>query len=104
LFARTITIEARPSVVDDTLRLIREQVYPVTEQRPGMLGALLLADRTKGRIVSITLWETEESMRADDTGKLLQQRHHGGRLICRLTWQYDRVLQRSHLTRALPPF
>jgi hypothetical protein len=74
LFARTITIEARPSVVDDTLRLIREQVYPVTEQRPGMLGALLLADRTKGRIVSITLWETEESMRADDTGKLLQQR------------------------------
>ncbi len=72
-FARTISIEVRPSVLDDVLKILREKVLPVTQAKSGSRGCSVLVDRGTGKVVVLTLWESQDASRADDTGKIIQQ-------------------------------
>jgi len=46
---------------------------PVTRQQPGYRGYLSLTDRTTGRVISITLWETEADVNASESSGLLRE-------------------------------
>jgi hypothetical protein len=61
-------------MLDELLGIIDGKVFPTTRQSEGSAGGMVLVDRSTGKVIAITLWDTEESMRADQTGKLLQQR------------------------------
>jgi hypothetical protein len=73
VFARTISLEVRPSVLDDVLGILRERVLPATQARAGSRGSMVLVDRATGKVVVLTRWETQEASRTDDTGRVIQQ-------------------------------
>lgn len=48
------------------IRLARERIPSAARLQHGFEGIYLLFDRETGRSLSITLWETEEDMRASE--------------------------------------
>jgi len=66
MFGRVSTFEGSPEQVDELTRYAREQVLPALEGLDGFSGILGLADRQSGKVVAVTLWESEEAMRASE--------------------------------------
>jgi heme-degrading monooxygenase HmoA len=64
VYARTTTIEATPSSVEAGIAYIRETVMPLLEGLDGHIGMSLLADRTSGRCIITSAWESEDAMHA----------------------------------------
>ena len=66
VYARVSTLEGSPEQIDDGLRYLREEILPTGKDDPGFKGLIALADRQSGKALSITLWESEEEMRATE--------------------------------------
>jgi heme-degrading monooxygenase HmoA len=66
MFARVYRFENAPEDIDDVLRITREQILPLERRMEGFRGLLLLTAPDERRVVSVTLWETEELLRASD--------------------------------------
>jgi heme-degrading monooxygenase HmoA len=66
VFARVSTFTGTSDEVDEAIREVRENVLPRTEQLDGFKGAYFLVDRQNGKSLSVTLWESEEAMRASE--------------------------------------
>jgi heme-degrading monooxygenase HmoA len=65
MFARLVTAQVPIEVFDSAVRFAREQL-PAASQQPGFRGFYLLTDAGIGKLVAISLWETEEHMRAGE--------------------------------------
>ncbi len=66
MFARVSTFEGPPEQMDEALRHVREQVLPQIQQQDGFKGLIALGDRQNGKILGITLWESEQAMQASE--------------------------------------
>lgn len=67
MFARISRYEGgSPQAVDEGLRVKKNVLPTAPGQTEGMKGAIFLADRSSGTILAITLWESEEAMKASD--------------------------------------
>jgi len=64
MFARVTTVQGSPDRIDETTRYARERVLPAMQGQPGFKGMYMLVDRKQGRALGITLWESEEALRA----------------------------------------
>ena len=65
MYARSTTIQA-PSSIDAGITHMRDTVMPALEDIDGCVGMSLLADRTSGRCIATSAWESEEAMRASE--------------------------------------
>ena len=52
--------------MDEAIRHVREQTLPQLRQQNGFKGLIALGDRQTGESVGITLWESEEALRASE--------------------------------------
>jgi heme-degrading monooxygenase HmoA len=66
VFARVSTFTGTSDEIDEAIRHVRENVVPRAEQLDGYKGAYFLADRQNGKSLAVTLWESEEAMRASE--------------------------------------
>ncbi len=66
VFARMFTIEGRREQFDDFARDGEEKILPALRRLDGFEGLLVLADRQNGKILVVTLWESEEAMRGGE--------------------------------------
>jgi heme-degrading monooxygenase HmoA len=66
VFARATRIEGSPDRLDDAIRQFRDETLPAAQNQPGFGGGMLLADRSTGAVLAVTLWETDENMRASE--------------------------------------
>jgi heme-degrading monooxygenase HmoA len=64
--ARVSIFEGSPDYIDEGLRQAREQVLPRAWQMDGFKGLIALGDRHSGKTLGITLWESEEALRASE--------------------------------------
>ena len=64
MYARTTTIEAQPSSVDAGIAQVRDAVMSALEGLEGYIGLSLAVDRSSGRCIATSAWESEEAMRA----------------------------------------
>jgi heme-degrading monooxygenase HmoA len=64
VYARTTTMEAMPSSVEAGIAYVRDRVMPLLKGLEGYVGLSLLADRSSGRCITTSAWESEEAMRA----------------------------------------
>ena len=63
MYARSTTIQAQLSSVDDGIAFIRNEVMPTLKAMNGYVGLSLLVDRESGQCIATSAWETEDSMR-----------------------------------------
>ena len=66
MFARVSTFQGPPDRTAEGIRVAREQILPAARLQDGFLGIFLLFDRESGRSLSVTLWESEEEMKASE--------------------------------------
>ena len=64
--ARVSRFEDSPEGMDEALRHVREHVLPQLQRQDGSKGLIALGDRQSGTVLGVTLWESEEAMRASE--------------------------------------
>ncbi|MBI5230775.1 MAG: hypothetical protein HY876_01275 [Coriobacteriales bacterium] len=67
MFARVSRYEVPLEKLHDDIEGVDETQKKVSDM-PGSLGLFYLVDRATGQTMSITLWDSEESMRASESG------------------------------------
>jgi heme-degrading monooxygenase HmoA len=63
---RLVTIEGSREQLDEFVRIGTEKILPQPKRLDGFEGPLILANRRSGEIVAVSLWESEEAMRATE--------------------------------------
>jgi heme-degrading monooxygenase HmoA len=67
MYSRVITTQSPP--VDDAgpaMDFIRTALLPASQAMDGYRGYIALVDKDKGRSITVTLWDDEESERRSD--------------------------------------
>lgn len=64
MYARSTTIQARPSSIDDGIDFIRTEVMPALAAMDGYVGLSLLVDRESGRCIATSAWESDDALQA----------------------------------------
>ena len=62
MHARMFAFEGTSEEIEAAVALARDQILPLERQMPGFRGLLLLADKEERRLISLSLWESEELM------------------------------------------
>ncbi len=52
--------------IEQQIGILRNNILPTARKMDGYKGVLTLGDRSTGKSVSLTFWETEEAMRASE--------------------------------------
>ncbi|OBB14599.1 hypothetical protein A5662_07110 [Mycobacteriaceae bacterium 1482268.1] len=63
MYARSTTIQAQPSSIDDGIAFVRDEVMPALQAMDGYIGLSLLVDRDSGQCIATSAWETEDALR-----------------------------------------
>jgi hypothetical protein len=64
--ARVSRIEGDPSQMDEGAQHARSEIMPRLRELPGYKGALGLVDRSSGRTLLVSFWESEQAMRSSE--------------------------------------
>ena len=64
MYTRTTTFQAQSSSIDAGIAHVRDTVMPALEGFDGYIGLSLLVDRSSGRCIATSAWQSEEAMRA----------------------------------------
>jgi quinol monooxygenase YgiN len=66
MYARSTTIQALSASIDAGIEHVRDTVMPALEGIDGCVGLSLLVDRSSGRCIATSSWESDEAMRASE--------------------------------------
>ena len=73
MVARIGTWQGTDEELDRWIDRSREQVKPRIAEDPGLVAAYWLVDRSAGKGLIVTLWESEASMRASEQARRERQ-------------------------------
>ncbi len=78
--ARVSVLEGSPESIDDSVSKVKAETLPQVQALPGNVGAIGLADRSSGRSIVITLWESADALRKteEQANKLRAQAAQSG--------------------------
>jgi heme-degrading monooxygenase HmoA len=63
MHARVSTFSGDPSGIDQVAAQARDVILPSAREVAGFKGMVAMGDRTTGKVVAITFWESEQAMR-----------------------------------------
>lgn len=70
MWVRMSTLQGDANQSDDEverqLKVLRENVLPSARQLDGFRGVISMGDKHSGKAVTLTFWDSEESMRASE--------------------------------------
>jgi hypothetical protein len=64
--ARSTTIMAQPDRIDDGIALVNDELMSTMTDIDGCMGLSLLVDRSSGRCIATSSWDSEDAMRASN--------------------------------------
>src|SRR5262245_19617492 len=73
MFARIGSWTGSPDDLDRWITRARQEVKPSLQQDAGLAAAYWLVDRDNGRALIVTLWESEQAMRASEAARQRRQ-------------------------------
>lgn len=73
MHARLTTSQYQLDKVDEALQIYRESILPELRQQPGFKGVMGLVNRSQGKAISLTLWESEADALASGAGSAYMQ-------------------------------
>ncbi len=62
MYVRTTEVEGDPAKIDDGIAMVSEEILPAVTDIDGCIGMSLLVDRSSGRCIATTAWESEAAM------------------------------------------
>lgn len=62
MYARSTTVIGKPDKIDAGIAMVREEIQPAIGEMDGCVGVSMLVDRTSGRCIVTTSWESEQAM------------------------------------------
>ena len=65
--AQVVTALFQPGKVEEGVREFRDHVVPRIMAHSGFKGALMLTDSSTGKMIALTLWETEAELKATES-------------------------------------
>src|SRR5687768_14141527 len=78
MFASVSTYQGPADQIDDGIRYAQENIVPSLQEVEGFEGIYLLVDRQIGKVLTITLWESEDALRAsEEEANQLRSEHRG---------------------------
>jgi hypothetical protein len=66
VYARSTTIQAQTSCIDAGIEHVRDEVLPTIQDIDGCIGLSMLVDRSSGRCIATSAWQSEQAMRASE--------------------------------------
>jgi hypothetical protein len=66
MYARSTTATAQPDRINDGIALVNDELMSMMTDIDGCIGLSLLVDRSSGRCIATSSWESEETMRASN--------------------------------------
>ena len=66
MYARTTTIEGQADRIDEVVREIESGVLPVLKQQDGFKGFTVHVNRSSGKVVGTSYWESQQAMEASE--------------------------------------
>jgi heme-degrading monooxygenase HmoA len=66
MFARVNIFQGSPESLDQSQKIAEERIVPELRALDGSVGIFVLGDRQTGRSIAITLWESEQAMKASE--------------------------------------
>lgn len=66
MFVRTVYATGDPARIDMAIRALNSQGRELLEDRPGYRGSGIFVDRTLGKLLAGSWWETEDARRNSD--------------------------------------
>jgi heme-degrading monooxygenase HmoA len=66
MHVRITTIEGDPGRVDDAIQRARDEVLPLLRDLDGYKGFTVMVDRSSGKMVGASWFESEETLAASD--------------------------------------
>ena len=66
MHARVGQYHFKPDRFDEAVGLIRDSVAPAMRQQAGFKGILLFADAKASKVMSISIWESEDAMKVSE--------------------------------------
>ena len=71
MYVRVTTLQwqsgQRIEAMDEAVRIVEESILPVSKQQAGFKGFLTLLDRRGGKLLLLTIWETEAALKASES-------------------------------------
>lgn len=69
MYARVTTIRTQDGKVEEAIGIARKSIAPLAQEQRGFKSLLALTDSDDGEVIFISLWETEDDLRAgEDSG------------------------------------
>lgn len=72
MFARVTTFQIRPDKIDENNQ-VAESIIPAIKQQTGFKTFFALQDRSSGKAILVTIFETEADMKAGVNNGFVQQ-------------------------------
>ena len=66
MHARVSTRQIQSGQMGAAIRILRDETQPVVQEQRGFKEGLVLADSNTGKLITISLWDTEADLRAND--------------------------------------
>jgi heme-degrading monooxygenase HmoA len=66
MHARVTTLQLQPDRLDQAVSQLEEEDLPRWREIDGFRGFTLLADRSSGKVIGTSYWDSEEQMRASE--------------------------------------
>ena len=66
MVARVTTLELSADRLDETVQQARSETLPRLQEQRGFKGFTILGDRSSGRVIGISYWESREDMDASE--------------------------------------
>ena len=66
MHARTTTVKGNPESIDDVVSQVESEVLPLLKEQAGFKGFTLHVDRSGGKVVGISYWESQEALDASE--------------------------------------
>ena len=67
MYVRVTTLQwqigKKVEAMDEAIHIVEESIVPAAKQQPGFKGFLTLLDRRGGKLILLTLWETEAALK-----------------------------------------
>ena len=73
MFARLMIASMKMDKLDETIKTYKENILPAAKSQKGYRGAYLFTDRKTGKVISISLWRSEEEAIANEQSGYLQE-------------------------------